>query len=78
MFLSGVVFSLDRVPAPYADWLAWNPVLLLLEALRGVLLQGLWPDWALLVRISVLALVLAGLGLLSVQRLAPRYPKLAV
>lgn len=78
MFLSGVVFSLQRVPAPYSDWLAWNPVLLLLEALRGVLLQGQWPDWAMLGRISLLALLLAGLGLAAVQRLAPRYPKLAV
>ena len=78
MFLSGVVFSLQRVPAPYDDWLAWNPVLLLLEALRGVLLQGQWPDWSMLGRISLLALLLAGLGLAAVQRLAPRYPKLAV
>lgn len=78
MFLSGVVFSLQRVPEPYASWLAWNPILLLLEALRGVLLHGLWPDWAMLARTGVLAVLLAALGLLAVQRLAPRYPKLAI
>jgi lipopolysaccharide transport system permease protein len=78
MFLSGVVFALERVPAPYAQWLAWNPLAVLLQALRGVLLAGQWPDWTMLARVGVLALSLAALGVLSVQRLAPRYPKLAV
>jgi len=78
MFLSGVVFALQRVPAPLADWLAWNPVLVLLDALRGVLLQGLWPDWSALARIALPLLALAAAGVYGVQRLAPRYPKLAV
>jgi lipopolysaccharide transport system permease protein len=77
MFLSGVVFALQRVPAPYADWLAWNPVWVLLEALRGVLLRGDWPDWSAIVRVSAPALVLAVLGLFCVQCLAARYPKIA-
>jgi lipopolysaccharide transport system permease protein len=78
MFLSGVVFALERVPAPYAEWLAWNPVLMLLDALRGVLLHGRWPDWFALLRVSANALALAALGVVCVQRLAPRYPKIAV
>lgn len=78
MFLSGVVFALERVPAPYAEWLAWNPVLMLLDALRGVLLHGRWPDWMALLRVAAIALALAALGVLCVQRLAPRYPKIAV
>ncbi len=78
MFLSGVVFALERVPAPYAEWLAWNPVLMLLDALRGVLLHGRWPDWFALLRVSANALALAALGVICVQRLAPRYPKIAV
>lgn len=77
MFLSGVVFALQRVPQPYADWLAWNPVLVLLDALRGVLLQGAWPDWSALARIASPLLLLAVAGLLAVRWLAPRYPKIA-
>lgn len=77
MFLSGVVFALQRVPQPYADWLAWNPVLVLLDALRGVLLQGAWPDWSALARIALPLLGLAAAGLLGLQWLAPRYPKIA-
>lgn len=78
MFLSGVVFALERVPAPYAEWLAWNPVLMLLDALRGVLLHGRWPDWMALLRVAASALALAAVGVVCVQRLAPRYPKIAV
>jgi lipopolysaccharide transport system permease protein len=78
MFLSGVVFALDRVPPAYAEWLAWNPVLIVLDALRGVLLRGEWPDWIVLERVAASALVIAAVGIFAVQRLAPRYPKIAV
>lgn len=78
MFLSGVVFALQRVPQPYADWLAWNPVLVLLDALRGVLLHGAWPDWSALARIALPLLALAAAGLVGLRWLAPRYPKIAV
>ncbi|TDR42477.1 lipopolysaccharide transport system permease protein [Tahibacter aquaticus] len=77
MFLSGVVFALQRVPQPYADWLAWNPVMVLLDAVRGVLLQGAWPDGSALVRIALPLLALAMAGLLGLRWLAPRYPKIA-
>jgi lipopolysaccharide transport system permease protein len=77
MFLSGVVFALERVPAPYAEWLAWNPVLLLLDALRDVLLYGRWPQWPAVLRVAAIAVGLAVLGVATVQRLAPRYPKMA-
>lgn len=77
MFLSGVVFALERVPAPYAEWLTWNPVLMLLDAMRGVLLHGRWPDGMALVHVAASALALAALGVFCVQRLAPRYPKIA-
>ena len=77
MFLSGVVFALQRVPAAFVQWLAWNPVLVLLDALRGVLLQGQWPDAAALLRVAVMAAALALAGVAAVLRLAPRYPKLA-
>lgn len=78
MFLSGVVFAIERVPPPYAQWLAWNPLLLLLQSLRGVLLHGQWPDWGVLLRVAGFVLALAALGVASVRRLEPRYPKLAV
>ncbi|WP_257387120.1 ABC transporter permease [Tahibacter caeni] len=77
MFLSGIVFAFERVPAAYAPWLAWNPVLVLVDALRGVLLHGRWPDPAALLRVAVIAVALALAGVAAVRRLAARYPKLA-
>lgn len=77
MFLSGVVFALERVPEPLARWLAWNPVLLLVDALRGVLLHGRWPEWPPVLRGAAIAFALIALGMATVRRLAPRYPKMA-
>jgi len=77
MFLSGVVFALQRVPAAYAHWLSWNPVLVLVDALRGVLLHGRWPDAAAMLPVALVAVALALAGVTAVLRLAPRYPKLA-
>jgi len=78
MFLSGVVFALDQVPSPLREIIALNPVAELLDAARGILLRGEWPNWFALLKVSVISSVVCALGVFVVQRLAPRYPKLAV
>ncbi len=57
MFASGVFFDLSRVGEPVASWLAWNPVAMLLDAWRGVLMRGEWPDFAALAAIAAASLV---------------------
>lgn len=78
MFMSGVVFSLATLPEPYRSWLAWNPVVGVLESARDILMRGVWPDWSLLAQAAVGAGVMLVIGALMIVRLAPRYPKLAV
>ncbi|HQV71619.1 MAG: ABC transporter permease [Xanthomonadales bacterium] len=77
MFLSGVVFALDAVPPPLRDWFALNPVVTLLDATRGILMHGQWPDWIALLKVTLVSLVVLVIGIGVVLRLAPRYPKLA-
>jgi lipopolysaccharide transport system permease protein len=75
MFLSGVVFALRNVP----EWLvAVNPVLALLDAVRGVMMRGEWPQWQALVPAAVMSFALVAIGVGLVLRLAPRYAKTAV
>ena len=75
MFLSGVAFAVRNVP----EWLMTaNPVLVLLDAVRGVLMQGAWPDWPMLARTAAMSLAIGAIGIGMVLRLAPRYPKMAV
>lgn len=75
MFLSGVAFALRNVP----DWLMTaNPVLVLLDAARGVLMYGTWPDWPALARATAASFAVGAIGVGLVLRFAPRYPKMAV
>lgn len=77
MFLSGVIFPLDKVPPQLAVFLQWNPVLELIEATRDILMRGEWPDLGILLRVAVVSVLFCIAGITLVQRLSPRYPKLA-
>jgi lipopolysaccharide transport system permease protein len=77
MFLSGVVFSLANVPSPLREWLALNPVAQIMDATRGILMHGAWPHWGALLKVSLVSIAVCLAGAAIVQRLAPRYPKLA-
>jgi lipopolysaccharide transport system permease protein len=57
-FLSGVFFSVQDLPAQYHLWFHLNPMAVLLEDFRAVLLEGSWPHW------GRLALITLGAGLL--------------
>jgi lipopolysaccharide transport system permease protein len=77
MFLSGVVFALDAVPPKLHDLFALNPVATLLDATRGILMHGQWPDWIALLKVSIISAIICVVGVGVVLRLSPRYPKLA-
>jgi lipopolysaccharide transport system permease protein len=77
MFMSGVVFSTTNVPAPWHEILALNPMVGLIDSLRGILMHGQWPDWMALLRLCAVSIALYLLALLLIQRLTPRYVKQA-
>ena len=77
MFLSGVVFALDKVPPSLRDVMALNPIAVLMDATRGVLMHGLWPNWTGLSKVAAISALACWIGVTVVARLAPRYPKLA-
>src|SRR5262249_3824800 len=69
MFVSGVVFALDAVPESLRRWFAWNPIAVLVNAGREILLHARWPDWFALGRVALVSCVLYALGTLLIQRL---------
>ena len=77
MFLSGVVFSLKAVPSPMREVMELNPIAVLMEDARGILMRGEWPSWIGLIKVSLLSITACLVGVAAVERLAPRYPKLA-
>ncbi|MEO7431635.1 MAG: ABC transporter permease [Dokdonella sp.] len=77
MFLSGVIFPLAKVP-PGLQWLmALNPVAVVMDDARGILMHGQLPNWIGLGKVGAIALAMCAIGSLTVHRLAPRFPKLA-
>ena len=49
-----------------------------LDAVRGVLMRGDWPDWPALAYAGAASCAIGAVGAALVLRLAPRYPKMAV
>ena len=77
MFLSGVIFPLDKVP-PKLKWLMdLNPVAVVMDDARGILMHGQLPNWVGFSKVCLIAFVLCTAGALFVRHLAPRFPKLA-
>lgn len=62
MFLSGVFFDLGRLDGDIAVALSYNPVALLLQAYRDVLLANQWPSVSDLVYVSGFIIVPAALS----------------
>ena len=77
MFLSGVVFPLHDLPPGLQDLLALNPIVVLIDALRGILMYAQWPNWIAIGRVTLISLILYGVALFAIQHLAARYVKLA-
>lgn len=57
LFLSPVFYSLEKIPEEYRSYFYLNPISLVIEQSRAVLMHGEFPDW-----IGLTALFLAGLG----------------
>jgi lipopolysaccharide transport system permease protein len=53
MLISGVFFPISSISGPY-HWLFYlNPMAILIEAYRAVLLDGRWPRWDLLSYVAI-------------------------
>lgn len=48
MFMSPVFYSVKSLAPDLQFWMNLNPLTLIIEQVRAVLLLGLWPDWAAL------------------------------
>lgn len=75
-FLSGVFYDLDRFSPEAQYYLRMNPMAVLLESYRDILLHGRWPDFVRLGWFSLLSLVILAIGIGIVRRYEYVYPKL--
>jgi capsular polysaccharide transport system permease protein len=69
-FVSGILFLVEDMPAPYSTWLMWNPLVHGIGQLR----KGLYPyydaPYVDVMYVFTISLVAGALGLLFLQRFA--------
>jgi lipopolysaccharide transport system permease protein len=68
-WLTPIVYPARTVPDWLAATLEWNPLWPLVRFVQSVLLDGVVPDWRMLVYPAVVALVLVALGLKAFLKL---------
>lgn len=76
MFMSGIFFNLDQVPQNMREIFELNPILLVIQAYRDILLKGQWPDLADLGYVVLVTTPLLVIALLIYRRFERHYPKL--
>ena len=62
MFMSPVFYSLSTLDVRWQFWMRLNPLTLIIEQVRLVVLQGQWPAWEALGIYAVLACLFAAAG----------------
>lgn len=77
MFLSAVIFPLNQVPDKLKWLMALNPVAVVMDDARDILMHGRLPNWNGLWKVYVISIVVCAIGVTAVRVLAPRFPKLA-
>lgn len=68
LFVSPIFFPVDRLPEPMRDFVYLNPLSLIVDQVRAVLLFGELPDWRALGIYTLVALLVAQLGFWWFQR----------
>lgn len=75
-FLSGVFFEISQLPPDVQDYFLLNPMAMLIDQGRQVLLYQATPDWILLAGIAIVSLFLAAIGSWLLARYDRDYPAL--
>lgn len=62
MFLTPIFYSIDQIPTSIRPYFYLNPMVGIIEAWRGVLLEGKWPDHGMISIWLIVGILLVGIG----------------
>lgn len=68
IFVSNVIFLIERFPEPFSSWLEWNPLVHIMALSRTGFYYSYRPDYISVGYVVGIALVLAVLGILFLRR----------
>jgi lipopolysaccharide transport system permease protein len=75
-FLSGIFFDINATSERVRFYLFLNPMAVLIDEYRNVLLRGIWPNWHKLALVLGFSVIIGYLALRILGRLDRRYGKL--
>lgn len=78
MFLSGIFYSYERIPADWQDVFLMNPIAFLLKCYREIFIGGVYPDFATLGLWATFAVAGCALMLLAYQKLRYVFPRVVL
>jgi len=76
LFLSGIFFDISKVSASMQTYLMLNPIALLINMYRQILLEGAPPDWQQLLGVLVFSTATMALAIWLFKRFDRIYPKI--
>ncbi len=77
MFLSGVFYSIDKLTGWVGFIMRLNPMAVLIDQMRKVLFDNMWPDLATLSVVVVEAVICLLIGFFVLNKFNKVYPKLS-
>ena len=78
MFISGLTFEVETLSERIQFWLQFNPMVLIMDQFRVVLLENSALDINSLCTVSIASLLMMALGLITLHRLNGYYSKLSI
>jgi lipopolysaccharide transport system permease protein len=68
LFLSPVFYPVSALPENYQEWMNLNPLTLIIEQSRKVIILGVFPDWIALMKAYVLSILSCFIGYVWFQK----------
>ena len=75
-FLSGIFFDISNIDAKLRSLLSLNPMAVIIDSYRAVLLHDSWPDWVAIGKVAAISMAIILVALLFYRKFDHTYPKL--
>ena len=77
IFLSGVFHDISKLSPQMQNLLRLNPLATVIEQFRMITLLGQWPDWYLLIPVSLQGVICVFIGWLLIHKFNRYFPKIS-
>jgi lipopolysaccharide transport system permease protein len=77
-FLSGIFFDINKLPLKFQQFIKLNPMAIIIDMYRKILLDGLIPEWNLIFWIFLVSVIIMILAVLLFNRYDRIYPKITL